>query len=332
MPKQNTDISGGNIDHEIGELVSQLEEATQKLADEIEVAARPDDEFDLKATLAAIEQPKAKPEVDSALDSQVGAMIADASAAVKDVPPKDVGAIDSQLAELADEMLDGDFDDLDRALASAEAAEAAPKPVPTPSPAHEEGDLLDGDFDDLDQALAHAEVADKQPAPKPKAPEPRPAPAAMPREKESSAPPAAETPAPKPAPKPVPTPAAKPAPATKAEADTEPARAVTHTESAPKDRHASGRRLPGGLSKLPLWRAGKVAFAIAEKASKPLDNKPAGVRDVAGWLAAVTLFNAFAVWVFLLIARGPAPGTSDEPAVDLVGQNTTASVDADAIE
>ena len=112
---------------------------------------------------------------------------------------------------------------------------------------------------------------------------------------------------------------AEPAPAAKAEPE-------------PEYKTVPGKRRASVLSHAAIGRAGKVAFAIAEKANKPLDNKPAGARDVAGWLAAVTLFNAAAVWVFLLIARGPAPGTSDEPAVDLVGQNATASVDADVIE
>lgn len=329
MPKQKADKPSGNIDQEIGELVSQLDEATQKLTGEIELAARPDDEFDLKATIDSAEKPKpkAEPAVATAptLDAQVDAMLEDASASAQDAPPKDVGAIDSQLAELADEMLEGDIDDLDGALASAAAVEAMPKAAPKAESAAlaeaiDEDDLLEGDFDDLNEALANAEATEKQPAPKPKAPAPAPAPAAP------TPAPKAEAPAPKPAPKAEPVPKAEPA-AVPAERP-----AAKPAEPEPEFKTVPGKRRASVLTHAAIGRAGKVALAIAEKANKPLDNKPAGVRDVAGWLAAVTLFNAAAVWVFLLIARGPAPGTSDEPAVDLVGQNATASVDAESID
>ena len=333
MPNQKPNKSEPNIDQQIDQLVTSMSEATEKLAEEIEQASQEDEQFETEALLSSAVQAKEpvkeiepEPAVPTpSLDDQVEEMLEDASVSA---PPAKatVDAVDEELAELADEMLEGDFDDADAVLSAGESAPSKPKPISQPDPeatqtaappaglsepdsssSIDEEDLLEGDFDDADEVIAQGEPepprAKPQPAPTPKAEAPKPAPepvASKPKTKE-------------------------PEPELEAEIDeVEPStedRTVTHTKPAKpkKDRH---RRETGDQGRLRVLAhgAGGAAYRVAEIINKPLDTKPAKAKDVAGWLAAVTLFNALAVWFFLFFMRGPAPGTSAEPAVELVGQ------------
>ncbi len=336
MPNQKHNKPEPNIDEQIDELVTSMSEATEKLAEEIEQAAQEDQQFETEALMSSAvqakdpvqkaEAPETKPEPEPTLDDQVEEMLEDASASASETSAKStVDTVDEELAELADEMLEGDFDDADAVLTSGEPAPPKPAPIPDPEAtqtaapppmsepdpieAIDEEDLLEGDFDDADEVIAKGE-----PTPPKAKPAPKPAPE-----------PVAE--APKPAPEPVAAkPKAKePEPELEAEAAQEaPApegRKVTHTKPAKpkKDRH---RRDTGDQGRLRVLahRAGEAAYRVAELINKPLDTKPAKAKDIAGWLAAVTLFNAMAVWFFLCFMRGPVPGNSAEPAVELVGQ------------
>lgn len=59
-----------------------------------------------------------------------------------------------------------------------------------------------------------------------------------------------------------------------------------------------------------LAKAGKVLGA-------PMSLMPVSARDAVGYLAAVTLFNALAVWAYMLLIHSPAipPPAHDAPAL-----------------
>lgn len=335
MPKQNQDKSTENLERRIDELVASVGTATQKLTEEFANAERPDDQFETEAMIASAVQAKPKaPQATStappSLDDQVDKMISQAAASA---PAEDavatVDAIDGQLSSLADELLDGDLDHAD-AFITPPSAKATPEEQPPPEPAAagaaddniDDDHLLDGDFGDLDDVIA---MGESQPPPPPK-PKPQPASAAAPAPAPKAAP---EAPAPAPKPVAAPAPAA-PAPTPAPQPESAPApqadRAVTHDKKRTKSP-AAGKRL-----RVVATHAGNTAYALAERLTKPLDTRPSQLKDITGWLAAVTLFNAVAVWAFLLIGRGPAPGASDEPAVELVKQPATADASSEEID
>lgn len=330
MPKQNQDKSTENLERRIDELVASMGTATQKLTEEFANAERPDDQFETEAMIASAMQakpkaPQAAPSTPPSLDDQVDKMISQAAASA---PAADavatVDSIDGQLSSLADELLDGDLDHAD-AFITPPIAKATPEEQPPPEPAADAADdsidddhLLDGDFGDLDDVIA---MGESQPPPPPK-PKPQPASDAAPAPAPKAAP---EAPAP--APKPVATPSpAAPAPQPESAPAPQADRAVTHDKKRTKSP-AAGKRL-----RVVAQHAGNTAYALAERLTKPLDTRPSQLKDITGWLAAVTLFNAVAVWAFLLIGRGPAPGASDEPAVELVKQPATADASSDEID
>ncbi|MEO0631953.1 MAG: hypothetical protein AAFY46_14700, partial [Planctomycetota bacterium] len=75
-----------------------------------------------------------------------------------------------------------------------------------------------------------------------------------------------------------------------------------------------------------LKRISAFAYETAVRASKPLDGKPTYVRDIVGWFAAVTLFNAVAVWAFWVLGRepDPAPTSTDVVSIEVPADTTTA--------
>ena len=383
MPNQKQNNPEPSLDQQIDQLVAGMTEATAKLERQIEEANLPDEAFETAASINAIKQPEAKEvettaapetvetevteeaeidetadepeavEVETAsLDVQVDAMLEDAAASVEvsTESRSTVDAVDEELSELADEMLDGDFDDADTVLAAGIEAptRAAPglddqtetetesEPAAHEAEAIDEDDLLDGDFDDADEVIAQGVPEAPQakieavPAAETETPEPEPEPVAA-------------APKPKPAPEAKPEPRAKaPKPAPSAEIDDE-AESEPETEPSAKQterkvRHKKPTKPRKGSLKRntegqPRWRVfaeearertGEAAYIVAEKLTKPLDSRPEMLKGLTGWLAAVTLFNAIAVWVFMLVVRGPTVGTSAQPAVDLAGQQTTA--------
>lgn len=389
MPNQKQNNPEPSLDQQIDQLVAGMTEATADLERQIEEANLPDEAFEAAASIKAVDQPEAnevettaapesvetevseEAEIDepedepeavevetASLDVQVDAMLDDAAASVEAATESrsTVDAVDEELSELADEMLDGDFDDADTVLAAGIEAptQAAPglddqtdaetesEPAAHEAEAIDEDDLLDGDFDDADEVIAQGVPEAPQakveavPAAETQTPEPEPEPEPV-------------AAAPKPEPKPEPAPEAKTEPKAKApkpapsaeindeaesETETEPSakkteRKVRHKKPT-KPRKGSLKRNTEGQ---PRWRViaedarertGEAAYIVAEKLTKPLDSRPEMLKGLTGWLAAVTLFNAIAVWVFMLVVRGPTVGTSAQPAVDLAGQQTNA--------
>ena len=388
MPNQKQNNPEPSLDQQIDQLVAGMTEATAELERQIEEANLPDEAFETAAEINAVMQPEAKkptpapePEVaevadeaeidetadeseaveveTASLDVQVDAMLDDAAASVEvsTESRSTVDAVDEELSELADEMLDGDFDDADTVLAAGIEAptraapglddqtdtEAESEPAAHEAEAIDEDDLLDGDFDDADEVIAQGVPEAPQakveavPAAETETPEPEPAAAA---------------PKPKPAPEAKPEPKAKaPKPAPSVEIDDE---AESETEIEPSAKESRERKVrhkkptkprKGSLKRntegQPRWRVfaeearertGEAAYIVAEKLTKPLDSRPEMLKGLTGWLAAVTLFNAIAVWVFMLVVRGPTVGTSAQPAVDLAGQQTTAATHNEEID
>lgn len=66
--------------------------------------------------------------------------------------------------------------------------------------------------------------------------------------------------------------------------------------------------------------------ALATLISRPLDDHPGYARDIVGWFAAVTLFNAIAVWVFTLVLRDPPPREAGVPEAGLAQDGAVAGV------
>ncbi len=399
MPNQKQNKPEPTIEKQIGELVTSMNKANEKLAEEIKIASKADEQFETDAMNASAVQAKDKTEAlnnasvgetvenakepsateaetiedttaepvaeatDAAdnegaqeamaeaqptLDDQVEEMLE--SASVASAQPSEsttVDAVDEELASLADDLLEGDFDDADSVLsadveaprkpaANPDATQTAPAPAETVAGEAlsemeiDEDDLLDGDFGDAEDVIAQG---DDTPAPAKPTPEeaPKAEAPAPPQEPKAKAPePKAEPPNPKPQPKPEPKAELE---AEESEEESAPeVRTVRHTKPAKarkerlnKDMGDQGRvRVLAGAA---LAGTGAAAYRVAELVNKPLDAKPAKAKDIAGWLAAVTLFNAAAVWVFLLIGRGPAQGTSEEPAVELVGQTPAVSIE-----
>jgi hypothetical protein len=275
-----------------------------------------------------------------------------------------VDAVDAELAGLAEEMLDGDFDDADDLIQQgidphkpesasadddaesepAEGTNGAASPESTvplaetaevATGADDPDDLLDGDFDDAEDVIEQGISAEIN-APHSDS-ESQQEDAAEPETLVSSAEPAAPAKAePKSA-----EPAADPvseSPSVKA--DEPETKTKTKPAKQKKSKQSKQKKIvePKSDSKLPAYasvaaaQAGGLAFSLAEKMNKPLDEKPVYMRDIAGWLAAVTLFNAVAAWFFLLFLRSPAAGSSSEPTVELVGGTTTQQVESEPVE
>ena len=364
MPDQNPNNKGKNLDQRIEELVSEMTEATEILSKQIEEAALSDEDFDLQAEIGSAvtpedaanadpeepsEEAEASEETEAAdvpaqaesLDAQIEEMLEDAESASAETEPSKtqprsaVDAVDAELAGLAEEMLDGDFDDADDVIdqdieptkeqpaASENDAPDEPastekqKPEAGANDEHESEDLLDGDFDDAEDVIEQGVEKEIQ-KPQAKTPEPEAA-----EDDAKEAQPAAKAT----------EPVTEPEAASDSDSTEKP-----EQESKAKPTKARKSKKPKRIiepktdTKLPAFaavaasRTNTIALALAEKINKPMDSKPTYMRDIAGWLAAVTLFNAFAVWVFLLIGRGPTAGTSNEPVVELVGE-TPATVE-----
>lgn len=267
-------------------------------------------------------------------------------------PVNAVDAVDAELAGLADEMLDGDFDDADDVIEQgveppAEAPVASEPEAEAEAPADDTSDaeeMLDGDFDDAEDVIEQgleAEVGAKTTNPEMEA--------APETEAETEDEPVAEV-----QDEPVSETEETQEPVAESndeaqdvaeddfpEDEAEEAASDAETKTTKKQKKAKKPKQavePKGDTKLPAFasiaaaRAGDMAFTVAEKMNKPFDKKPEYMRDIAGWLAAVTLFNAAAAWFFLLFLRSPAVGTSTEPTVELVGGATTQQVEPEPIE
>ena len=181
MPDQTQNPANEKLEERIDQLVNEMGDATEKLREQVAQAELTDEQFDEQLGIAsalspdeALATPEPEPERQSeteddstategvaseqgTLDEQVEGMLEEAAAeessgdqlATETQEKSAVDIVDAELSELADEMLDGDFDDGEDIL------EAGMKPAETPKPTSESDsqaadsdDELDGDFDD----------------------------------------------------------------------------------------------------------------------------------------------------------------------------------------
>lgn len=190
-------------------------------------------------------------------------------------PP--IESLDAELAEVADNLIAGEFAGEDEILNTAPAApppvvvapvpKAQPESVPVPKV----------------EAKAEPPKPEAKVEPAPVAESPPPPPKEAP--KEAKAPAAAV-----PMPATLPAPAAPRAPGKSAEREVEPAPdAISKTSAL-----AAVVRL-----------AGELVVRCAAIVSGPLKRKPQSVRDTVGWIALVTIFWAACLWVYLIFIRSP---------------------------
>lgn len=331
----HADLSDADFDEELG-IASALspDEVLAKEPAEVEAKLEADAEPETEAESqtepesAPEKQAEVEPEDEAPvpLDEQVEDMLVEVTSeedsgdqlATELQEKTAVDRVDEELSELADEMLDGDFDDGDDILSAGDTPAPKPDTQPASVDAYGGEDDLEGDFDDADDVMAAGEPASAPVSTSPVGTliEPNDAGTETP-ESISAAEPEVESESATPAPEPT------------AAADVDPesseAEALDPDDAPAKPARTKQTIEPKTDTKLP--RVAAVALAhvqhaslvLAERVNKPFDEKPPHVRDLAGWLAAVTLFNAIAIWVFMLLGRSPAPGTSTEPNVDLVG-------------
>lgn len=288
---------------------------------------------------------------ESSLDSQIEEMLGDVAlseevstneqdALATEAPVSHaVEAVDAELAELADEMLDGDFDDVEDVLSAGED-DTPPPAAASPDELEDGEDLLEGDFDDGEDII---EQGEPEPAPEPVAAETPDVPVEPANSETETPAPAsprhlvAEERAPSPqAASAVAASTAESSIAASANGSENPAE-VPETPGATASPDAfdvpdeqSQKSAKTSFASTLIVRTRGTGYALVERLNKPLEDKPAHLRDIAGWLAAVTLFNALCVWGFMLIVRAPDPGTSDEPQVELVGSETQPAGASDA--
>lgn len=202
-------------------------------------------------------------------------------------------AIDSQLAELTDQLLaEGDAEAKTPAAEPAEVVAAAAVVAATTATAQAPGA-------NNSETTPEAQSAVKPEVKSEVKPEVGPEAKAAPKVEASAPAAAAPKPETKPETKPEPKPAPKPAP------------------NPASGKAASGAAVkPAAKVEAERSRVGAVALeatvAVLEVVNKPLAGKPAAMKQTLGWLAVVTLFNAAALWgylVFLHKPKMPAPLT-----------------------
>ena len=213
-------------------------------------------------------------------------------------PAASVEDLDAELAGLADELLEGDFDDVDDVLEAGDPDEIV---VPIEAEPAEEDT----------QPAESAGLSDDSAVP----------------EHDSEARAVGEDSASEPL-----VAAASTAVGTE-DADAAQAEADTSADGGSPDVAAAAARTPAAVSagsaRTPaLQRAKRFVYETAVRTSKPLDGKPTYARDIVGWFAAVTLFNAVAVWAFWVLGREPDPLPTSTDAVSIEVPAEAATADA----
>ena len=284
-----------DLEHQVGDLLNQMEAGTQRLAAEVATApTTPPAKPVPIAAAAAAPAPQAPPSTGleqsaddhAALDTAAAALIAGTAPGIPpaappkpaDPPAGSAGRTEPpgpDLASAVEKLLD---------------ETSGAKPEPTPATQNGKIDSLDAELAGLADELIAGElqgesavIKDDKPAPAPVIEAPKPAPV----EPLAAAPVAAPKPAPELVPEPVPPPATPKEPA-----DLAPKRNAPATT--PKVKLPAADAEPGMLLKL--------LAAI----SAPLQSRP-HLRDMLGWVALVQAFFAMCIWVWVLFVRSDKP-------------------------
>lgn len=264
-------------------------------------------------------EPQAEPAPDPAAEpvataetEQIGdpAPPSEAASAVVDASEAEavasVEALDAELADLADELLDGDFDDVDEVLA--EQANAASGFDDSPlDPDDSLQGVLESEPASADETLHETPATE---ASEDSASEPTTATHNKPAERADAEDDLLDEGDPD---EPSPRDAEHPT----RDGSTTRDKSQANQASPPVDRPRRAAMSVGGIAATATRRARTLGHAAAELASRPVDKHPAYVRDMVGWFAAVTLFNALAVWIFWFTVRGPGPGDQSSAPIGL---------------
>ncbi len=174
--------------------------------------------------------------------------------------------------------------------------DAAPKPPEPPLPSDTKIETLDAHIAGLADDLIAGEFADEQNTIKGQVGAP-------------PVPPEAPAPAPTPAPQPPPP---EPAPAV-APVVTAPS-APSPAAPPPVARHKPAKAAPPAPAPETPAKTRKLAAAlrplstlILSTLAAPLRNRPKPLRDLIGWVAIITIFNATCLWGYLLFFRSSTP-------------------------
>ncbi len=242
-------------------------EAETQTQTEPQTEPQTETETEVESEAESVPEPEAEPEAEADSDAEP------AAASVED--------LDAELSDLADELLEGDFDDVASVLQAGNPTELHDlSGVPKPSAVGADAASDDGAGEEsepvVDEAPSEAEPAG--------APEP-----AVARSTAGSG-----------------------------STDTG---GVSESTGVPVERPAAAVAVatarPASNRVPALQRVSVFVYETAVRANKPLDGKPTYARDIVGWFAAVTLFNAVAVWAFWMLGRDPAPAPTSTDAVSI---------------
>ncbi|MEL6498918.1 MAG: hypothetical protein AAGJ54_08415 [Planctomycetota bacterium] len=251
------------------------------------------------------DEPRSEPETETESETEIPTETeAEAEAEAEEpVYATSVEDLDAELAGLADELLEGDFDDVDDVLEAGNPDDAAEISEPLKAAAESNADEEGGAVGNAD-ALSDDSVVSVAGSGTPDAEEARraeTASAAVQAEPGRSAEPGVEQ-----------------RPSDEDSADTVRSRDATTTLPAAAETARTS----------PLRRAKAFVYETAVRTNKPLDGKPTYARDIVGWFAAVTLFNAIAVWAFWVLGREPDPVPTSTDAVSIEVPAEAATADA----
>jgi hypothetical protein len=218
------------------------------------------------------------------------------------------------------------------AAPSPDLAEAVQKLVESPPPAApappvpDKIETLDAQIATLADDLIAGDLADEEGALKGQVAAPPSVPEAVPVSLPPAEPPPPSVRAPAPA-----VPDLKPAGETSAAVPPPmapgPATRVRTPESPAKKEEP---RKPSRLKAVAMAAAGSMGTAVLAALSGPIRNRPKMVRDLVGWVALVTIFNATCLWMYVLFFRSAdAPPAKPAAAVSHDGGHGKEAAKAD---
>jgi hypothetical protein len=225
--------------------------------------------------------PAPPPEHDlaKAVEKLIQEQPAPATLSPSEPPPAKIETLDAQIADLADDLIAGEFADESSVVQGGVGEPPANQPPPPSSGTEKTGSAAPADRPGAEAALFEAAA----PAAEPTWPQ-----AVLAEAKVEPNP----TSAPRPVSKP-PPPIVKPAATSRQVAE------MAAKVAARQGVKAARTLKPHGLK-------------LLELISAPLLRKPKPIRDLIGWIALVTLFNAACLWMYVLFFRSakvPEPTT-----------------------
>ena len=306
------------VDEDDAEAEASAEAASETVAEEdslADIEPEPAPEADLEPE--PIPEPEPEPEAEAEaeaaqhIEPPTEPAVPPAAAAAVQAGPETVEDLDAELSELADELLEGDFDDVEEVLREHESAGI---------PEAQTDDRLDADDADTEvvaspksRGAARALEDDMSAEASEEGAEGDEAVPSFVGSVPEEVMHAASDDEPD-----------EPEDADRVETDgSDSGEVSSEREARPAKQH---KPKPAAVASGPVVSEPKpslahrirlAGYSLAALASRPIEQKPAYIRDIVGWFAAVTLFNAIAVWIFWFTVSGAGPGDPSSAAVGL---------------